>query len=98
VSAHFGLQRARTCCTLLVVLLLVTSCGGRDAVQFTCRDLCPLRRSATMRVAAGLVILSALAMTSREGAEAASEIGRRHDDVIVAPGRCLVRCLTLFQV
>ena len=36
-------------------------------------------------------------MTSRKAA-AEAETLRRHDDVIVSPGRCLVRCLTLFQV
>ena len=44
-----------------------------------------------------LVLALTSQMTSRNEA-AAAETLRRHDDVIVAPGRCLVRCLTLFQV
>jgi len=48
-----------------------------------------------MRLVGSATFRWALIMTSLMTSRAST---LRHDDVVVTPGRCLVRCLTLFQV
>ena len=110
ISAQSACVRAPA--RALLAMLLATSGGGAGAVRATAgqtvpmsADLLPARlhfshRTSRMRLVGVVMLRWALIMTSVMTSRAAAPAAavRRHDDVIVAPGRCLVRCLTLFQV